>query len=218
MKFCNVLCVCLLVGSAHAQSVIPFKYTSEEDNRLVKENDSLKYYEATGDPLNVVAINEETMHYQLVVGKDKKKVLAEGDIVGENDNYLQSGRWVQYHPNGRVQLAGNFYRGKPVGTWEENYPDGKVKKVYNFGLISDKDGLITCLSGEYREYYNDGNLKVSGYYAADRAKKSETVQVEDPISGKNVNSTISKSVYTARKAGTWEYYTADGEVERKDEN
>lgn len=212
-----VLVLSIAGNRVAAQNLIPFKYTSEDDNKLLKENDSLRYYAATGDTSNVVAINEETMHYKLVNKKDRKRIIAEGDIVGESDKYLQSGRWVQYQPNGRLSIAGNYYRGKPVGKWEEFYADGKVKLSYHYALITDKDGMTTCMSGEYFEYYNDGSVKVSGYYAADRNKKTETTSVEDPVTNNTVTKTISKSVYTPRKAGLWEYYSDSGEVEKKEE-
>jgi antitoxin component YwqK of YwqJK toxin-antitoxin module len=219
MKYILLLALVVNLGSSKVlgQTVIPFKYTSEDDNKLIKENDSLRYYAATGDTLNLVAINEETMHYKLVNRKDKKRTVAEGDIVGEGDKYLQTGRWVQYHSNGKPAIAGSFYRGKPVGRWEEYYPDGKVKLSYHYAIITDKDGMSTCMSGEYTEYYNDGSVKVSGYYAADRNKKTETTTVEDPVSSSTVTKTVSKSVYTPRKAGSWEYYNDSGELEKKED-
>ena len=101
------LCVC---DNAVGQALIPFKYTSEDENRLIKENDTVRYYIATGDTVNVVALNEEGMYYKLVNRKDKKKVMAEGGLLADGDGYLQHGRWVQYHSNGKTAISGRCAR------------------------------------------------------------------------------------------------------------
>jgi len=200
-----------------AQTLIPFKYTSEDDNKLIKENDSLRYYLATGDTVNVVAINEETLVYKLVNRKDKKKVIAEGSIIVNGDGYLPHGRWAQYHSNGKISISGSYMKGMPVGRWEEFYPDGRIRLSYHYAIITDKDGTNTCMSGEYLEYYNSGQLKLSGFYAADRNRTKDTLTVEDPVTGNKVSKTVAKSFYTPRKAGYWEHYSESGEQEKREE-
>ncbi|MBE2290193.1 MAG: hypothetical protein IAE95_11605 [Chitinophagaceae bacterium] len=219
MKY--VVCFVLLVFCAGSdvmgQALIPFKYTSEEENRLIKENDTLRYYIATGDTVNVVALNEEAMYYKLVNRKDKKKVVAEGGLIADGEGYLQHGRWVQYYNSGKTAISGSYIKGKPAGIWEEYYPDGRLKVSGYYAIISDKDGITTCRSGEYLEYYSNGQLKVSGYYAADRTVSKDSTTVEDPVSGKMVTKTISKSYYSPKKAGSWDHYSEAGEVEKHEE-
>ncbi|MCF8450894.1 MAG: hypothetical protein K9G49_13560 [Taibaiella sp.] len=200
-----------------AQSLIPLKFKSEDDNRLLKENDSLSFYAATGDTANVVAINEETLTYKLVSKKDRKRVVAEGGILAEGEGYLQHGRWVQYHNNRNAAIAGSYLRGMPVGKWEEYYPDGRIELSYHYAIITDKDGTNTCMSGEYLEYYNNGKLKVSGFYTALRNRTPDAQTVEDPVTGAKINKTVYKSVYTPRKTGIWEYYSESGEQEKREE-
>ncbi len=216
-----VVCFVLLVFCAGSdvmgQALIPFKYTSEEDNRLIKENDTTRYYIATGDTVNVVALNEDAMYYKLVNRKDKKKVVAEGGLVADGEGYLQHGRWVQYHSNGKTAISGSYIKGKPAGIWEEYFPDGRLKVSGHYAIISDKDGVTTCRSGEYLEYYSNGQIKVSGYYAADRTVSKDSTTVEDPVSGKMVTRTISKSYYSPKKAGFWDHYNEAGEVEKHEE-
>ncbi len=201
----------------NAQVLIPMKYVSEDENRLLKENDTLRYYAATGDSLNVVAINEEALIYKLVNKRNKSKVVAEGGVVPDGDSYLQHGHWIQYHSNGAAEITGSYLRGKPVGNWETYYKDGRVKTAAHYALITDKDGTNTCMSGEYKEYYANGKLKTLGYYTADRTRYQDTLQVEDPLTGGKQVKTLYKSVYTPRKAGYWEYYTEEGELDRKEE-
>jgi antitoxin component YwqK of YwqJK toxin-antitoxin module len=219
MKQTVLIFFLIVVGCkiAAAQTLIPFKYKSEDDNRLLKENDSLSFYVATGDTANVVAINEETLTYKLVNKKDRKRVVAEGGILAEGEGYLQHGRWVQYHNNRNVAIAGSYLRGMPAGKWEEYYPDGSIKLSFHYAIITDKDGTNTCMSGEYLEYYNNGKIKVGGFYAALRNRAADAQTVEDPVTGNKINKTVYKSVYTPRKTGIWEYYSESGEQEKREE-
>lgn len=219
MRCLVVLLVAFISASSElsAQVLIPLKYVSEEENRLLKENDTLRYFAASGDSLNVVAINEETLYYKLVNKRNKSKTVAEGGLVPDGDSYLQHGHWVQYYNNGVAEITGSYWRGKPIGVWETYYQDGKVKTTAHYALITDKDGTNTCMSGEYRAYYASGRLKTLGYYTADRNRYQDTLQVEDPLTGNKLVKTLYKSVYTPKKAGYWEYYTEEGELEKKED-
>ncbi|GAA4465704.1 hypothetical protein GCM10023093_18310 [Nemorincola caseinilytica] len=214
------LLLCTLAAAAlpaAAQELIPFRYRSEDDNKLLTENDSLRYYAAIGDTGAAVAINEELLTYKLVNRRNKKKVIAEGGIVAEGEGYVQHGRCVLYYNNGKVRTSGMYLKGKPAGAWEEFYPDGRRHLSYHYAVLADKDGTYTCMSGEYNEYYQDGAIKASGLYLADRRRTTDTQTVEDPVTGDKKKSTFSKSVYVPRKIGTWEYYNDAGEVEKKEE-
>ena len=80
----------LITVHSFAQSLIPFEFTSEDENRLLKENDSFKYYVASGDTMNTVGINEEGQYYKLL-NKDLKLIAAGTFIMeGEKANVLVS--------------------------------------------------------------------------------------------------------------------------------
>ena len=74
-----LMCASLL----HAQVLIPFEYTSEEDNRLIRENDSFKVFVATGDTSNSVCISEEYSLYRLV--SKSGRTIASGAFIFESD-------------------------------------------------------------------------------------------------------------------------------------
>lgn len=200
-----------------AQELIPFKYKSEDDNRLINENDSVSLYVGVGDTGIAVTINEELLYAKQVSRRNKKRIISEGSIVAEGDGYVQHGGWILYHTNGKPKLSGSFIKGKPAGAWEEYYTSGKLKKVYHYGVFADKDGTYTCMSGGYKEFYETGTLKVSGFYLAERHRTSDTQTVEDPVSGERKINTVSRSVYSSKKTGPWEYYTDAGEIEKKEE-
>lgn len=208
--------VIILLNCTHifAQANIPFEFTSEEENRLIRENDSVKFYVATGDSSNTVAINEEASFYRLL--NREHKVIAEGPFIAEGDKYLQDGRWVAYFGNGKVKLAGFYRRNSPIGAWQEYFSSGKIKSVYNYGIFIDKE-VATCLSGSYQEYYPSGKLKVTGFYAAEAHKTADTALVEDPVTGETKKVVQKHNELKPVKTGHWEYYTEEGELDKKED-
>ena len=216
MRLLLLLAVVLIPHIGHAQMGIPFAFTSDDDNKLIKENDSVKLYRATDDSAHIVSINEETNYYRLLT--KGRRVIAEGAFIADGDHYLQDGKWTQYFENGRVMLTGYYKRSKQVGTWEEYFQGGKVKVIANYGIMIDKDGISSCMSGSYQEFYGNGKLKVNGFYGAERKKVADTVEVEDPVSGTKSRHVVSQSTYVAQKTGTWEYYTEEGEFDKKEEH
>ena len=198
-----------------AQTTIPFEFTSEDENRLIRENDSLKFYVANGDTTNMVAINEENSWYKLL--NKNRKVVAEGPYVAEGDRFIQDGKWVSYFENGKMKMSGYFKRSLPIGTWQEYFSSGKVKKITNYGLFVYKGEPVTGLSGTYQEFFASGNLKVNGFYGSVVFSYKDTTYVEDPVSGNKVAKVIVHNDIRAEKMGHWEYYTEDGELERKED-
>jgi len=213
-----LLSVLLISLSLHAgaQTIMPFEFTSEEENKLLKENDTVKYYVASHDTSKIVAINEDGLYYKLL-GKNRG-VIDEGGFVMDGEKYLQDGKWTRHFENGKTKVTGYFHKGKPVGTWEEFGENGKLKAVSNYALIIDKDGSMqTCMSGTNETYYSNGNLKTRGFYAAEQKTVEDTIEVEDPVSGNKVLKSISHSAYKKKKTGHWEYYTENGELEKKED-
>ncbi len=216
-----LICAFIVLAALHpengfSQVSIPFAFSSEEDNRLIKETDSFKYYVATGDTTKVVCIDDEGAYYKLL-SKDGK-VLTEGAFVMDGEKYLQQGRWTEHYASGKVKLQGSFLRSKPVGTWQEYYSNGKIKTLSNYALINDaQNSRKSCLSGSYEEYYQSGKLKVSGFYAAVATAKSDTIDVEDPVTGEKKSVITRSALYRPEKAGLWEHYDENGEIEKKEE-
>lgn len=212
-----LLTIFILTGSiAHAQVSIPFSFTSEEKNKLIRETDSVKYYTATRDTTRMVSINDETNWYRLLNKKDRS-IIAEGGYIVDDDKYYQEGKAISRYPDGAVKLTGFYRHGKQVGLWQAYYPGGQLKTVYNFGIIITESGFSSCYSGSYQEYYESGKLKANGYYAAKMTELFDTVDVEDPITGEFVHKTILSMSYAAQKTGHWEYYTESGEINKKED-
>jgi len=195
---------------------IPFEFTSEEENKLLKEDDSLKYFVANGDGTNTVCINDEQSYYKLL-NKDHK-VIAEGSFIAEGEKYLQDGKWTTRFENGKLKLTGYFVRNKPIGTWHEYHANGKLKAIYNFAVIAENGETVSCLSGSYEEFYQNGKIKVHGLYLAAGSKVYDTLSVEDPVTMITVEKVVARYTYTPERTGHWEYYNENGEPEKNDDN
>ena len=200
---------------ARGQSLIPLQFSPEDDNVVISENDSEKFYRSVHDSAQVVCINEEASTYRLL--NKAHKTIADGSFIAEGDKYLQDGKWTQRYDNGKVMITGYYLRNQPVGAWQEYYPNGKSKMVYNYAIISDNGVINSCLSGSYQEYYADGKLKVNGLYKSTLYKVKDTVVVDDPVNDSKITKVITSIEYKPEKVGRWEYYTETGELDKKED-
>lgn len=112
----------------------------------------------------------------------------ENDILIENAQETKKfDRRVEYHPNGKLKTEAYFFKGTPDGIRREYSPEGNVIQGYMFksgillgeGII-DEDGKK---QGDWKEYYETGELRASGKYL------------------------------NSRPTGKWKYYFEDGKIE-----
>jgi antitoxin component YwqK of YwqJK toxin-antitoxin module len=204
-----------VAAGARAQMVlIPLEFTSEDDNKLIKEEDSFRYYKATGDTANIVCLNEDASYYTLL-SKDSK-VVAEGAYVVEGDKYLQDGKWILNFDNGKIRRTGYYKKGMPIGTWQDYFSTGKLRKISNYGIFEQDGVQYSSLSGSYQEYHQNGKLKVNGFYAATVSTTYDTIVVNDPVTGAEKQTLMPRKKLVGNRTGQWEYYTETGEAEKKE--
>jgi len=212
-----LLCI---VCSAHAQVETPFSYKSENDNRLIKEDDSGKYYVASGDTSNIVYLGDDPLVYRLY-NKDYN-LLAEGFFSGSDDDMQREQKWTEYYDNGNIKSTGWYCRNSPVGLWEKFYTNGKIKSRITYGIILAPDAsTVFEKCGPYSEYYDNGQVKASGLYAIDPEKKTivyDTIRIIDPITGVTKKTLGKRDAPSSVKLGTWRYYDHEGVLEKKEEN
>lgn len=208
-----ICAICIFMNfGVWAQVDIPFEFISEEENELVTENDSLKFYATKkGDSSRLICINDESSYYKLIV---KRKVLAEGHFAMDGEKNVAEGKWMKNYDNGKLRMSGYMYKSNPIGTWQEFYTDGRLKGVFNYASIADEFGAPrSYLSGTWQQYYPDGKMKINGMYCARRMRVKDTVRVEDPVSGNDVIKIISHSGYKSEKMGKWEFFKETGELD-----
>ncbi len=196
---------------------IHFDFSSEEDNRLIRENDTLKYYVASGDSTNVVSINEEASYYKLF--NRAHKLIADGPFVTDGDKYLQDGKWTERYDNGKIKLTGSYLKGQQIGTWQSFYPNGKMQTVYNFGIFMEGStgDLRSCMSGSYQAYYQSGKAMVEGFFAALLLPVDDTIKITDPVTDALSYKVSKHSVLSPTRVGNWEFYSETGELVKEEE-
>jgi len=211
-----LLFFCLSCLPAFAQIEADFAFTGEEDNRLLKEVDSGKFFVAGGsDTTRMVFLNDEAFYYRLLT--KGKKVIAEGNFSNDGERFLREGKWTEYYDDGKLKATGYYYRNNPMGLWQKFYANGKPKSKITFAIIENGANYF-CMSGSYQEFYDNGQLKTNGFYKASIDDKSrDTVIVEDPISGRKIQKVEKGKNPHPEKFGTWEYFSETGELQKKEE-
>lgn len=216
MKKLLLFLAILVFKSSFAQVETPLNFTSEDDNKVVKETDSGKYYTASKDADLTVYIGEDPMTYRLF---DKDNVLlVEGTLVADGDKYLHQGKWTEYYGKGKVKASGYYVRDRPMGNWRKYYPSGKLMSSYTYAPIENSGTPYYCMAGSYQEYYENGQLKVNGFYKAVIDENSkDTVVVQDPMTGNDTKKIVKGTRPRPEKYGTWEYYGENGELTKKED-
>jgi antitoxin component YwqK of YwqJK toxin-antitoxin module len=74
------------------------------------------------------------------------------------------------------------------------------------------------MAGTYREYHNNGQLKIDGFYklSLDTGTQDAMLQI-DPKTKKQVVKTTRGEIPHAQQAGTWYYYKENGEILKQEE-
>jgi len=213
-KLILLLIVIALYKPSFAQVETPFSFTSADDNRLIKEEDSGSYYVATGDTTNMVFLTDDGSIYRLF-NKDTT-LLCEGSFSTEGDKYLHEGKWTEYYTNGKIKSTGYYQKNNPVGLWQTFYSNGHLKRTCTYTLIENQ-GTYYCMTGLYQDYFDNGQVRISGLYKAIiDGNSKDTIYTEDPVTGKNIPKIDIGHRPWPKKFGTWEYYDEQGALVKKE--
>ncbi len=166
------------------------------------------------DTNNTVFISKGYSNFRLY-DRDNK-LIVEGDLGGRKyiDFFKKFGKWIAYYPNGRTKWIGYYYAGMATGLWKYFYPNGQLNKSFTLALIETDSFSITRRVGLYEEYYENGNIKISGFFKA--AIDTTIIQVYDFSIG-NFKDTLARAP-VSKPFGIWKYYKENGELERKEEH
>ena len=198
-----------------AQIDIPLRLNTDDEGQLIKETDSGKYYHASGDGDRVVFLGEDPLVYRLLT--KERKTIVEGSLSSEADSYAREGKWVEYFDNGLVKITGYYYKNKPTGMWQKYYPSGKIMAAYTYGLV-DNEEYFSVLIGSYTECFENGRIRVNGLYKASlNPNNKDSIYVEDAVTGEQVLKTVPSRKPKSEKIGSWEYYSENGELMKKEE-
>ena len=183
-----------------------------EENSIIKRDYTGIYFYATKDSSKICYISNRTV-YKLF---DRNyKLIVEGDLGGRCyiDNYERFGNWTEYFDNGKIKAIGSYYRNEPIGLWQYFFPNGQLQKTYSISLIETCSSSGYCMTGSYQEYYDNGQIKINGFYMA----SIDTATIERWEFGADDMKIVVVQKPFPKKNGIWTYYKKNGEIEKKEE-
>ena len=109
---------------------------------------------------------------------------------------------THYYANGKVHKQGQLSKNIPVGPWTYNFVNGNVRCLGDFSSYETtlcrgsipKDCLLSTLSGAWKLYHSNGQLKAKGRFK--------------PV----WEATSRGNIKTPMEAGYWEYFYEDGQL------
>jgi hypothetical protein len=216
IKLCGILLFCSVCLFAQTDEDIPFigYFGGYGILREIKNDSSGYLFIPNLDTNIIVFISANYKDYKLF--NRKNQLIVEGDIGGKVfvDYFKRFGKWTSYYPEtNRPRVIGHFHSDMPVGVWNFFYPNGQLEKRFSVTQVLFDSLYWTCKAGQYEEYYETGQLKVSGYYKIVR----DTTNLPQPNS---VTKNFRDSIVVApvsRPFGIWKYFHLGGEVAKIEE-
>jgi hypothetical protein len=182
------------------------------------QHDSLGHfhYKLQHDSTKIIFIDPHNLEF-LIYDSVFHYILSEGGFFRELDFFSRHGKVTEYYTDGKIESVGYYYRDQPIGLWKYYYPNGQLSKAYSITYVNDsaaqgKNGF--CKVGLYEEYYDNGNLKMSGCYQGG----FDTGFYKSPIAEPPWEEYVKVLVPVSKKFGRWVYYKQNGEIEKTEEN
>lgn len=208
----TILTLPLLSSLVYGQIETPFYGKSNlgyHYKTFIKDSSTIYFY-ATDDSSKVVYITDNK-YYQVL--DNHNNFIVKGEIYRKYRSYfVRKGEWTEYFDNGNIKATGYYYEDQPIGLWKTYYPNGQLKKSYSYALIEYKNISNYCMMGSYQEFYENGQLKINGFYKS--IPDVIEVQLIDPITFEG--SFVDKIGPVSIKHGLWTYYNKDGTIEKEE--
>ena len=170
-------------------SLLHGKYTKYTQNQMGKYIiQSVQYY-VKNKPIGI----KEIFDFQGV------KIIEE-----EYFSYTDSIFHKSFYPNGQISKAGLIYRGRKFKVWKHYSESGQLEKECDYE--NDYE------SGDYKEYYANGVVKIEGKYKINIKEGEEYIVKFDAQKGERIKT--KKKVKVSVKDGEWIYRDSEGSVEK----
>ncbi len=114
----------------------------------------------------------------------------------------ENGECIQYHQGGKIASKVTYRNGQMVGTRTSFFEHGSIEKIENFE------------TGEIKEHYENGQLKQSGFYDAN---KWLTREGEWKTYHRNGKLKTIGSFSNNQQTGIWKEYSDNGNIKSKGE-
>jgi len=209
----TTLICCLLATLACAQKTEPLyeAYFSHPDEMIQDENGG--YHFKVGS--QIVAMSDDG-YYKLMNAEGV--VLEEGDTDEGDSDFQRHGKWIEYYPSGKTKASGSYYHNQPYGHWQLFDEQGNLSSEYDIMVIAADDGTTGyCKAGTELVYHSNGKIKEEHFFKAEPYNGEDRILVEDPETGKKAWKKIAVKAYRPRPFGTWNYYSPEGKVEKRED-
>lgn len=127
-----------------------------------------------------------------------------------DDDYDFSGRYKEYYKSGQLKTSGNIVCNRKEGEWIYSDEDGNIVRYENYTSFEFTLGRRTpYLSGTYKEYFPNGQVKVGGIYrVVQKWMEVPTLNTENY----EIVSKCCRWVTTSIKFGIWREYDSEGHL------
>lgn len=130
-----------------------------------------------------------------------------------DDGYDFSGRYKEFYKSGQLKRIGSLVCNKKKGEWISYYQDGNIAKYENYESYELSLGhKIPYQSGIYKEFYPNGQLKISGMY---RVVQKWTAVLSVDTELYEIKRECCDWVTTSIKCGTWREFDTEGHLIQK---
>jgi antitoxin component YwqK of YwqJK toxin-antitoxin module len=218
MRTFSTVLTALFFTSLHAQDrEIPFiGYFGRDGIKTTLRVDSFgTLFIPNADTNAIIYLAKNYSIYQLY--DRKNRLLSEGGLGGRiyADYFKKFGKWTAYEPGtGKPKVQGYFFADEPIGSWCYYFANGQIEKHFSIARVQFESFYYTCRVGLYEEYFENGSLKITGFYKV----------VIDSISQARYDTNLNKLADVrvmgpvSRKDGLWLFYKQNGDLERKEEH
>jgi len=202
---------------SQTQSDIPFiGYFGGYGNFKVLKNDSTgSIFIPNSDTNIIVSISNKPTEYKMY--DRQNRLILEGNIGGRiyTDYCKRFGKWTSYYiETGKPKVIGYYYADQPTGLWNFYYPNGQLRQTFSLAQMETDSFSLTCRVGLYEEYYENGKIKINGFYKT--VIDTTTIQTYDHTIGNFKDTVIRGAV--SKPYGIWTFYKQNGEIEKQEEH
>lgn len=216
MKLLQIIVIVAFSFPACAQielKSIPGVY--EDRGVKMLKNDSTGYlFIPRSDTTKIVFIAYDYTTYRLYTRSNK--LIVEGSFGGKKfvDVFYFYGKWTEFYENGVTRSEGEYlpYSYQPIGTWKYYYSNGQLRKSFSIVQVDiDSFNTFFCKAGRFLEYFENGKLKVSGWYGIGYKQG----YIDHPNLKAGISKKIKAIVPFSIPVSEWLYYDELGNIVKR---
>ena len=112
---------------------------------------------------------------------------------------LSDGEYLSKDDEGNIRVKGRFNKITPIGKWYLFFKNGNLMAYYNYNDQGELDGIFV-------EYYDNSQLKISGYFVENLQSKLWQTFYKDGVEE------TAGEMLDVKRYKTWLYYHPNGKI------